>query len=321
MNLTISEKLQTILDMINEFVEKELIPLESYFNKVEFRDALPALWEKQHMVKQMELRAPNHPVECGMGLNLIEHAYVSEALGRTPLVIVGQQHDIGLLAGQIGAAAHGDGNLGLGQHRRVIDAVADHRDDRTALLQFHDDGVLGLRRQAAAGVGHAQPGGDFGHGGRGVAAQDADPPAGAAQGIEQGPRLRAQAVVEAEQRQPAGGIGQTDDAAARLAPAQGGLGQRPAVQGAGIVGVPMRSSSPPSLASMPDPVVTRRVSGMAVATGPAAARRLRPIGCSDPTSSAAAMSSTASADSAASGSVSASVSRPRVSVPVLSKTK
>jgi alkylation response protein AidB-like acyl-CoA dehydrogenase len=38
------------------------------------------------MVKKMELWAPNHPKEYGgMGLNLVEHAFVSESLGRTPL--------------------------------------------------------------------------------------------------------------------------------------------------------------------------------------------------------------------------------------------
>jgi alkylation response protein AidB-like acyl-CoA dehydrogenase len=38
------------------------------------------------MVRQMELWAPNHPQEYGgMGLNLVEHALVSEALGQSPI--------------------------------------------------------------------------------------------------------------------------------------------------------------------------------------------------------------------------------------------
>jgi len=42
--------------------------------------------EKRQMVRQMELWAPNHPPEYGgMGLNLMDHALVSEALGRTPI--------------------------------------------------------------------------------------------------------------------------------------------------------------------------------------------------------------------------------------------
>jgi alkylation response protein AidB-like acyl-CoA dehydrogenase len=47
---------------------------------------LPEIIEKQKKVKQMELWGPCYPTELGgMGLNLMEHALVSEALGRTPL--------------------------------------------------------------------------------------------------------------------------------------------------------------------------------------------------------------------------------------------
>jgi acyl-CoA dehydrogenase len=86
MDFNVSEKIKTIIGMINEFVEKELIPLEvEYFNKP-IRELLPVLEEKRKMVKQMELWAPNHPKEYGgMGLDLVEHAFVSEALGRCPL--------------------------------------------------------------------------------------------------------------------------------------------------------------------------------------------------------------------------------------------
>lgn len=86
MDFAISERLKTILGMIREFVDKELIPLEPYFNTVEFRDAVPELEKKRDMVKQMELWAPNHPKELGgMGLDLMDHALVSEELGRSPL--------------------------------------------------------------------------------------------------------------------------------------------------------------------------------------------------------------------------------------------
>ncbi len=86
MNFEISDKMKTIIEMIDEFVEKELIPLEGEFLFKDFRDLLPLLQEKREMVKKMELWAPNHPVELGgMGLNLVEHGLVSEALGRSPL--------------------------------------------------------------------------------------------------------------------------------------------------------------------------------------------------------------------------------------------
>ena len=86
MDFSVSEKIQTIVQMINEFVDKELIPLEPEFLVKDFKTMLPVLREKQAMVKQMELWAPNFPVECGgMGLSLLEHGLVSEALGRSPL--------------------------------------------------------------------------------------------------------------------------------------------------------------------------------------------------------------------------------------------
>ncbi|MBW1899764.1 MAG: acyl-CoA/acyl-ACP dehydrogenase, partial [Deltaproteobacteria bacterium] len=86
MDFEISEKMKVIIGMIDEFVDKELIPMESQFTKMEFRDGLKFFEEKRKMVKQMELWAPNHPKEYGgMGLDLMDHALVSEALGRTPL--------------------------------------------------------------------------------------------------------------------------------------------------------------------------------------------------------------------------------------------
>lgn len=86
MNFEISDKMKTILELMDEFVEKELIPLEPEFLKSDFREMLPVLKEKQKMVKDMELWAPNHPAEYGgMGLNLVEHGLVSESLGRSPL--------------------------------------------------------------------------------------------------------------------------------------------------------------------------------------------------------------------------------------------
>jgi alkylation response protein AidB-like acyl-CoA dehydrogenase len=86
MEFGISEKMQIVLGMIDEFVEKELIPLEPEFLNRPFTDLLPVIAEKRRLVKQMELWAPNHPKAYGgMGLSLVEHGLVSEALGRSPL--------------------------------------------------------------------------------------------------------------------------------------------------------------------------------------------------------------------------------------------
>lgn len=82
MDFSISEKMQIILGMMKEFVDKELIPLEPEFLSGSGKDLIPVIKEKQQMVKKMELWAPNHPKEYGgMGLSLVEHGLVSEALG------------------------------------------------------------------------------------------------------------------------------------------------------------------------------------------------------------------------------------------------
>jgi acyl-CoA dehydrogenase len=86
MDFTVSEKMQTILDLVNEFIDRELIPLEAEFTRQGFREMLPLIREKQEKVRQMELWAPNFPTDCGgMGLSLVEHGLLSEALGRSPL--------------------------------------------------------------------------------------------------------------------------------------------------------------------------------------------------------------------------------------------
>jgi len=86
MDFEMPEKTKLIIGMIDEFVDKELIPLEPEFLNRNFKDLLPVLEEKRGMVKRMELWAPNHPREYGgMGLDLVDHGFVSEALGRTPL--------------------------------------------------------------------------------------------------------------------------------------------------------------------------------------------------------------------------------------------
>ena len=86
MDFAISDKMKIITDMMNEFVDKELLPLEHDYLTQDFTLLEPILEEKRKMVKQMELWAPNQAKEYGgMGLNLVEHGLVSEALGRTPL--------------------------------------------------------------------------------------------------------------------------------------------------------------------------------------------------------------------------------------------
>jgi len=86
MDFSLSEKMQTILGMIAEFVNRELVPLEQEFLRAPFGSLLPELENRRAKVKQMGLWAPGHPEELGgMGLDLVELGLVSEALGGSPL--------------------------------------------------------------------------------------------------------------------------------------------------------------------------------------------------------------------------------------------
>ena len=78
MDFAVSEKMKTILEMVNEFVDRELIPLEPEFATRSFREMIPVLKDKQKKVKQMELWAPNFPKDCGgMGMSLVDHGLLS----------------------------------------------------------------------------------------------------------------------------------------------------------------------------------------------------------------------------------------------------
>lgn len=86
MDFTVPEKTQTIVEMMDEFVKKELFPLEGSLFSSDHDAFENELEKKRDIVKQMELWAPNHPTEFGgMGLDLMEHALVSEVLGQSPL--------------------------------------------------------------------------------------------------------------------------------------------------------------------------------------------------------------------------------------------
>ena len=86
MDFQLSEKMEAALGLIDEFVNAELVPMETAFLTKDFRTLLPAIEKKREMVKKMGLWAPGHPRELGgMGLDLVDLGLVSEALGRTPL--------------------------------------------------------------------------------------------------------------------------------------------------------------------------------------------------------------------------------------------
>jgi len=86
MDFEVSEKMATMLAMVNEFVDRELVPIEAemLFGTATTVEEMVA--DAQVKVRQMGLWAPNHPVEFGgLGLSMVEHGLLSEAMGRSPL--------------------------------------------------------------------------------------------------------------------------------------------------------------------------------------------------------------------------------------------
>ncbi len=94
MDFDVSEKMQTILDLVRSFMDAEVIPLEGEMLHGEPAALDAAVAAAQDKVRAMGLWASNHPVEFGgLGLSMVEHGLVSEALGRSPLghVVFGVQ--------------------------------------------------------------------------------------------------------------------------------------------------------------------------------------------------------------------------------------
>ncbi len=86
MDFELSEQITTMLEMIGDFSARELVPIEQelLFGDPKTVDEMVAA--AQVKVRQMGLWAPNHPVELGgLGLSMVEHGLISEALGRSPV--------------------------------------------------------------------------------------------------------------------------------------------------------------------------------------------------------------------------------------------
>ena len=86
MDFEISDQMTTILEMVRDFMDREVIPLEGemLFGDPSTLDG--RVREAQDKVRQMGVWAPNHPVEFGgLGLSMVDHGLLSEALGRSPL--------------------------------------------------------------------------------------------------------------------------------------------------------------------------------------------------------------------------------------------
>ncbi len=87
MDFSLPPTLAPTLETIRAFVKERLYPLERLFGeRGSFRAILPEVEKARAEVKRLGLWAPQLPKEWGgMGLTLMEHARVSEELGRTPI--------------------------------------------------------------------------------------------------------------------------------------------------------------------------------------------------------------------------------------------
>ena len=86
MDFTTPPALATLLDRLREFLVEEVIPLEPIFLQNGFAAVEPSLREKRKKAKALGFWLPQLSKEHGgMGLSLMEHALVSEELGKTPL--------------------------------------------------------------------------------------------------------------------------------------------------------------------------------------------------------------------------------------------
>ena len=86
MDFEMSAEMTTMLGMIREFVDGEVIPLENEMLHGDPDTLAAGVAAAQAKVKQMGLWAPNHPVEFGgLGLSMVDHGLFAEAVGRSPL--------------------------------------------------------------------------------------------------------------------------------------------------------------------------------------------------------------------------------------------
>src|SRR5947199_10599800 len=86
MDFSIPAPLQKTLQTVRAFLIEEVYPLERDLMSQPFRQMLPALAAKRDKVRELGLFGPQLPKEYGgAGLKFMEHALLSEELGRTPL--------------------------------------------------------------------------------------------------------------------------------------------------------------------------------------------------------------------------------------------
>jgi len=84
--LFLTEKLKALLPQYQDFLKKEVYPIELGVITKPFRQSLSIIKALREKAKTQKLFAPHlSPQEGGVGLNLMEFAQVSEVLGTSPL--------------------------------------------------------------------------------------------------------------------------------------------------------------------------------------------------------------------------------------------
>lgn len=86
MDFSIAPQLQEMLGTVRRFLVDELYPLEHDLMSRPFHEIVPTLEQKRDKVRKLGYFAPQIPKEFGgMGLGFMEHALLTEELGRSPL--------------------------------------------------------------------------------------------------------------------------------------------------------------------------------------------------------------------------------------------
>ncbi len=86
MDFSVSTEMQELLERYRQFVEQHAYPLEPELRDRGWRAMLPALDAKRRVAQQQGLWLPQVERELGgLGLSLVHHGMVSEALGRSPV--------------------------------------------------------------------------------------------------------------------------------------------------------------------------------------------------------------------------------------------
>ena len=81
-----TERARSVVDGVKKFLDERVVPLEPLLVKEGFVAMLPKLAELRVEARARNLWAPFLPESLGgLGLTLVEYAYVSEALGRSPV--------------------------------------------------------------------------------------------------------------------------------------------------------------------------------------------------------------------------------------------